>query len=72
MRQYVTFGTGHRHEVDGKALNNGTIATFEADSYDAGRARAFELFGDKFCFHYTEENFPRKNWESFNPQYVEV
>lgn len=72
MRQYVTFGTGHRHEVGGKVLNADTVAVFEAADGDAGRAKTFEMFGDKFCFHYTEETFPRENWERFDPEYVEV
>lgn len=72
MKQYVTFGTGHRHEVGGKILNSKTIAVLEAADGDAGRAKAFEMFGEQFCFHYTEEDFPRESWKQFNPEYVEV
>jgi hypothetical protein len=52
VKQYVTFGQDHRHEIDGVILNADCVAVFEAPDADSGREKAFELFGRKFCFHY--------------------
>lgn len=57
MKQYVTFGQGHTHRINGVTLDADCVASFTAPDAEAGRARAFELFGRKFCFHYAEAEF---------------
>lgn len=61
MRHFVTFGQEHVHRINDQTLDAHCVACFTADDVAAGRARAFELFGPQFCFHYTEEEF---DWES--------
>lgn len=54
-KTYVTFGFDHRHEIDGKVLDKDTVAVIESGDKFVGREKAFELFGNKFCFEYPEE-----------------
>lgn len=54
MKQYVTFGQDHVHNIGGKTFDKDCVATFDAPSVWAGRRKAFELFGPKFCMHYGE------------------
>jgi hypothetical protein len=60
---YVTFGQVHRHEVGKQVFDKDSVASFPASSYEDARKIAFELFGPKFCFLYSEEPdmqyFPR-------------
>ena len=48
MKHYVTFGQVHVHKVQGKTLDRDTVAVYEAESWEEGREKAFDLFGDKF------------------------
>ena len=57
MKTYVTFGQSHRHEINGKVFDKDCVAVIESDSALAGRGKAFELFGQKFCFEYPEDRF---------------
>ena len=52
MKVYVTFGFAHIHNVNGKVFNHNCVAEIDADDYFAGREKAFELFGPKFCTTY--------------------
>lgn len=52
---YVTFGSGHRHEVDGKFIDGNCVVKMQGNREDV-----FAMFGPKFCFEYTEEEFEEK------------
>ena len=54
QKTYVTFGQSHAHQIGSQFFNKDCIAIVEG-----GRDRVFELFGDKWCFEYTE-----KEWEA--------
>lgn len=60
---YVTFGQDHAHRVGGVTFDKDSVALIMAPSVSAGRERAFELFGPKFCTTYSQEpelrHFPR-------------
>lgn len=55
MRIYVTFGWGHAHTVGGQTLDKDRVAVIEAKDIEAGRARAFELFGKQFFTTYSQQ-----------------
>ena len=57
MKQYVTFGQAHVHRVNGITFDADSVATFDATDAVEGRAKAFELFGPKFCMHYAGDQF---------------
>lgn len=64
MTTYVTFGQEHAHSVNGKTFDKDCVAVFPSETANAGRDKAFELFGDKFCFEYFNKQpdmtyFPR-------------
>jgi hypothetical protein len=69
MKQYVTFGQNHRHEINGKVFDRNCVATYDAPDMDEGRKMAFDLFGRKFCFHYSDEE---PNMSYFPRGFVEV
>ena len=52
MTTYVTFGQEHVHSINGKTFDKNCVAVIESDDAVSGRAKAFELFGPKFCFEY--------------------
>lgn len=54
---YITFGQDHMHRVHGKTFDCDCVATIQAETQSAGRERAFELFGPRFCFEYFNEQF---------------
>ena len=67
MKNYVTFGQGHVHSVNGKTFDKDCVAVYETvDDEKAGRAMAFELFGDKFHRHLVKE--PGDEFMSFFPR----
>ncbi len=47
--RYVTFGQNHLHEIGGQVFDKNCIAKVKGS-----RATIFNLFGDKFCYEYTE------------------
>ena len=49
IKSYITFGQVHAHSVNGKTFDKDCVAVI-----NGGRDLAFELFGDKWCFHYTK------------------
>ena len=71
-KHYVTFGQIHTHSIDGKTLDKDTVAIFEAEDQEKGRALAFEIFGDKFCFEYHEDRWDPENMMFFPKGYVEI
>ena len=60
MKVYITFGQVHTHRVNGKTFDCDSVAVIEAESYAAGRARAFELFEDKW--HQCLESAPKMEY----------
>lgn len=72
MKTYITFGQSHTHSVNGKTFDKDTVAVIHSESAEAGRAKAFEIFGDKFCFEYSEKFWSRDNLAYFPKGYLEV
>ncbi len=72
MKTYVTFGSNHTHSVNGKTLDKDTVAVIESESPQAGRDKAFELFGPKFCMEYPEDHWDESTMKHFPKGYVEV
>lgn len=73
MKTYVTFGQIHVHSVNGKTFDKDCVAVIEAKDAEAGRAKAFEIFGEKFCFTYPEDKFIKdKMMEWFPRGLIEV
>ena len=72
MRHYVTFGQVHVHEIGEKRLDRNCVAVFDAPSPEQGRRRAFELFGDKFSFEYSEQEFDKDMMLHFPRGFVEL
>ena len=70
-RTYVTFGQAHAHAVNGKTFDKDCIAVVNGD-----RAKVFELFGDKFCFEYSEAEWQEQVMDAkmhyFPRGYLEV
>ena len=58
MKVYVTFGQAHSHLVNRVRFDKDCVAVIEAEDYAEGRAKAFESFGPKFCFCYSDNEFP--------------
>lgn len=50
--RYVTFGQSHRHIINGKVFDHHCIAVVDGD-----REKVFEIFGRKWCFEYSEDEF---------------
>lgn len=71
-KTYVTFGQTHTHSVNGKTLDKDCVAVLTTASYDEGRAKAFELFGAKFCFEYPACNFNFDDMKYFPRGLIEV
>jgi len=56
-KTYVTFGSDHKHTVNGKHINHRCVAVIKCDNAEHGRQLAFEFFSTKFCFEYYEDDF---------------
>jgi len=75
MTTYVTFGQSHRHEIGDKVFDRNCVAIIESDTRDQGRARAFDVFGPKFCFEYFDEEWKgdeADRMQYFPRGYIEV
>jgi len=57
MKMLVTFGQSHVHRVNGRTFDCNCVARITAPTYEEARARAFEIFGRKFCFTHREEDY---------------
>ena len=55
MTTYVTFGQVHVHSINGKTFDKDCVAVIASESHKEGRRKAFEYFGDKFCFEYFDQ-----------------
>lgn len=51
-KRYVTMGQAHIHRINGKVIDKDCVVVLHGT-----RERVFELFGPKFCFEYTEEQW---------------
>lgn len=72
-KTYVTFGQIHAHSVNGKTVDKDTVARIECTGPQAGRSKAFELFGDKFCFAYYESHWDEAEQLPYFPKgYVDL
>jgi len=57
MAVYITFGQDHVHRINGTTIDRDCVAKVES------RKRAFELFGQKFCWEYNQEKIDEiLNW----------
>jgi O-phosphoseryl-tRNA(Cys) synthetase len=72
MKTYVTFGQDHVHRVNGKTFDHNCVAVIESPSSEEGRAKAFELFGPKFCFEYFDTEWDEKSMKYYPRGYMEV
>jgi hypothetical protein len=71
-KHYVTFGQDHLHRINGVTFDADCVAVFDAPNHEQGRAKAFELFGPKFCFEYHGAQFDNKNMKFFPRGLVQV
>lgn len=72
VRNYVTFGQAHAHRIDGVTLECDCVASYTSPDAESGRAKAFELFGRKFCFHYTENEIEHVNMNYFPRGVIDI
>ena len=72
MKTYITFGQDHVHAVAGKTIDKDCVAVIESNSPEEGRAKAFEIFGPKFCMEYPEEYWKEDSMKYYPRGYIEV
>ena len=72
MKTYVTFGSDHRHEINGVIFDKDCVAVIEGEDAGANREKAFELFGPEFCFEYPEKYFNHDSMHYFPRGYIAV
>jgi hypothetical protein len=68
MKTYVTFGQDHVHKIGNKVLHKDVVAVLDF----GGRERAFELFGRKFSFEYSENCWDETKMRFFPDGYVYI
>lgn len=72
-KHYVTFGQDHIHVVDGKQFDKDTVAVIPSRNFTDGRVQAYELFGDKFCTSYQDEQWNEDRQLHYFPKgYLEI
>lgn len=72
MKTYVTFGQIHTHSINGKTFDKDCVAVIESKNEKTGREKAFELFGQKFSFEYSEKEFNMDNMYYYPRGLIEV
>ncbi len=72
MKTYITFGQDHRHVINGVIYDRDCVAVIESENEKTGREKAFELFGNKFCFEYPERYFKTDNMMHFPRGLIKV
>ena len=72
MKTYFTFGQRHTHRVNGITFDCDSVAVINADDESAARAKAFEYFGDKWCFSYPENQWNDEKMKYFPRGLIEV
>lgn len=63
----VTFGQTHAHSIAGCTVDKDCVAVVRGD-----RDRVFELFGPKFCFTYTKNDWNEKSVDYYPRGYLGV
>jgi len=71
-KHYVTFGQVHTHRINGVTFDADCVARFEVESTQQGHERAFEMFGPKFCFEYSEEEFPHEAMHFYPRGFIDL
>ena len=69
---YITFGFKHQHYINGQFLDKDAVAVFECKDAEAGRAMAFDHFGQSFAFAYFDEEWTPAEIEYYSRGYVEL
>lgn len=72
MKTFVTFGFGHKHVFGDTVFDKDCVAVIEGPSAEANRDKAFEIFGNKFCFEYPEQFWDESKMTYFPRGYIEV
>ena len=72
MKTYITFGQEHIHSINGKTFDKDCVAVIYSGSAAEGRDLAFEYFGPKFCFEYSEEYWNDEQMKYFPRGYIKV
>lgn len=70
MKMYVTFGQSHAHRLNGQTLDCNCVAVIECLDMRDGRDKAFEYFGSKFCFTYTDDTWDESKLSYFPRGYI--
>lgn len=55
---YITFGQDHKHIIGDRTYDKDCIATISCANASEGRQLTVDVFGDKFCTTYHEEDLP--------------
>lgn len=72
MKTYITFGQVHYHKIDNRIFDKDCVAVIEAENASIGREIAFKLFGNKFCFSYTEDTFDYTSMKFFPRGFIQI
>ena len=72
MKSYVTFGQAHAHAINGQVFDKDCVAVIEHEKDYQGREKAFELFGQKWGWIYSEENFNNDVMKFYPRGFIEV
>jgi len=74
MKTYITFGYNHIHEINGVVFDKDCVAVIQTpgDDNSAGRIKAFEMFGPKFCFEYPEQYWNEDKLKYFPRGYIYI
>lgn len=67
MKTYVTFGQAHVHRIGLHVFDKDCVAVVNGD-----RAKVFEIFGPKFAFEYSEDEWKPEVMKYFPRGYIEV
>ena len=67
MKTLVTFGQNHLHRIDDITFDADCVALVNGD-----REKVFEIFGEKWCFEYSEKEFDMDNLTYFPRGIIEV
>lgn len=70
-KTYVTFGSAHKHKINGKFFDWNCVAVIKCKDAEHGRQLAFEYFGVKFCLEYHEDDF-NANMKYFKRGFINV
>ena len=68
----MTFGQAHAHSIAGRTYDADCVAVINCNTAEEGRTLAFDYFGSKFCFEYSEDRFNHSNMHYYPRGYIEV